>query len=91
MLKEETALVALFVCADDFCKAKNLSSQHVLGKKSGLALSEIWTIYALFQMSGMRNFMGFYEGLHEKYLKKFSPKCPPIPPSSAGFSFAEKF
>lgn len=72
----ETALVTLFVCIDDFCKAKNLSFEHAFGRKSGLTLSEVWTIYALFQMSGTCDFMHFYEGLYGKYLKAFFPKMP---------------
>ncbi|MDR3117314.1 MAG: hypothetical protein LBT98_01965 [Puniceicoccales bacterium] len=72
----EIALITLFVHVDDLCKENRWDFRHDLGRKFGLHFSEVWTIYAAFQLSGMRHFNRFYDGLYGKWLRPYFPKMP---------------
>jgi hypothetical protein len=72
----EIALITLFVHVDDLCKENRWDFRHDLGRKFGLHFSDVWTICAAFQLSGMRHFNQFYDGLYGKWLRPYFPKMP---------------
>jgi hypothetical protein len=77
MLSQEDALIGLSIAADDTCKENNWNFSHDLGPACGLHLSEVWTIYSFFQLSGFKRLKGFYNGAMETWLRPYFPKMPP--------------
>ncbi|MDR2677540.1 MAG: hypothetical protein LBB26_03180 [Puniceicoccales bacterium] len=54
---QEDALIGLFIAVDDVCKKNGWDFSHDSGPACGLHLSEVWTIYSFFQLSGFKHFI----------------------------------
>jgi hypothetical protein len=67
------SLIGLFIEVDDLCKEKKIMPLGGPGRKSGLSVSEIVTIYVWFLRSKVKDFKTFYEGCQGRFLRKYFP------------------